>query len=153
MRDLPTGGRGAALVLAVLLFYFFRPYPPFLPLTFTPAEAQVTAQGRVARAVFTQGIQDRGPIDEIETLGNDQTKIYFYTEIADLAGQNITHIWEYNGRIMAEVTLSVGSDYWRTWSSKNLDPRWVGEWTVKVVNDAGEPIDTKSFMYTEFPLP
>lgn len=97
------------------------------------------AEGNVARGVFTSAIVDREPQDELESLSNDVEKIIFFTELADLAGQTVTHRWEYNGKVMAEVSFDVGADRWRTHSSKNLQPIWLGEWTVTVV-DANENV-------------
>jgi hypothetical protein len=32
-------------------------------------------------------------------------------------------------------------------SSKNLEPSWVGEWTVKVMDESGEMLHSQSFSY------
>ncbi len=111
--------------------------------------ASATPAGSVARAVFTQGINDREPIDAVSTVSNDANQIYYFTELKDMAGQTVTHRWEYNGKVMAEVPFNVGSDRWRTYSSKNLDPLWLGEWKVSVVDAAGSTINVNTFTYTQ----
>ena len=103
------------------------------------AEEAEEAKGTVARGGFTTAIVDREPQDELDSLPNDHETVYFFTELQDLAGEKVTHRWEYNGQVMAEVSFDVGGDRWRTHSSKNLQPIWLGEWTVTVV-DAEENV-------------
>lgn len=121
-----------------------------------PAESAQPAQpalpsGSAARAQFTSAVADREPTDNLRELPNSHTTVYFFTELVDLGGRTVTHRWLHNGEVMAEVTLTPGSDRWRTWSSKNLVPEWTGSWTVQVVNDAGEVLAEKSFRYVEAP--
>ena len=110
-------------------------------------EAEV-AKGSVARGVFTTAVVDREPQDELESLPNDHAQVYFFTELKDLAGQQVTHRWEWNGQVMAEVTFDVGGDRWRTHSSKNLQPIWLGEWTVTVVDANERELATQRLDYT-----
>ena len=46
---------------------------------------------------------------------------------------------------LPEVRLRVGSDSWRTWSSKKVMPDWVGEWRVEVIAEDGTMLDTITF--------
>ena len=104
--------------------------------------------GSVARGAFTTAIVDREPQDNLESLPNDHTMVYFFTELKDLAGQKVTHRWEYNGQVMAEVSFDVGGNRWRIQSSKNLQPIWLGEWTVTVVDAEENVLATHKFDYT-----
>ena len=65
-----------------------------------------------------------------------------------MAGQRVTHRWEYNGTVFAEVPFDVGGPRWRVWSSKNFVPEWVGTWTVSVVDSSGEVLTTRTLNYT-----
>ncbi len=107
-----------------------------------------TPSGRVARAIFTTGIVDREPVDNLETVPNSTTRIYFFSDLRELAGQIVTHRWEYNGQTMAEITFKVGAGArWRVYSSKNLLPAWTGTWTVVVSNESGQVLQTSTFDY------
>ena len=65
-------------------------------------------------------------------------------------GGSITHRWIYKGKTMAEPTLKIGGPDWRTWSSKNIDSLWSGDWKVEVVdNSDSSVIDTLEFMIKE----
>ncbi len=101
------------------------------------APAPVLPTGKVTRASFTTGIENREPVDSIDTLTNDQSQVFFFTEVMNLTGQTVTHRWEYKDQVMAEVSFDVGGPRWRVYSSKRLFPGWLGDWTV-VVTDASQ---------------
>jgi len=46
---------------------------------------------------------------------------------------------------MARVSLAVGSNDWRTYSSKRFLPQWAGEWKVVVLDAQEEEIITIPF--------
>ncbi|MFQ5756541.1 MAG: DUF2914 domain-containing protein [Acidiferrobacterales bacterium] len=104
--------------------------------------------GRVARATLTTAVVDREPVDSISTLSNDVSQLYYFTEIQGMAGQTVTHRWEYNSQIMAEVSFDIDGPRWRVFSSKRLQPGWLGDWKVSVVDAAGNPLSVNTFFYT-----
>jgi len=110
-------------------------------------EAPTASAGQVVRAIFTSSIAEREPVDSIEQLAADRPGIVFFTELRDFGGQTVTHRWERDGEIMAEVPFQVGADRWRVWSSKRLLPDWTGEWTVSVIDEAGSVVESRSFHY------
>ena len=105
------------------------------------------ANGHVARATFTTLVADREPQNEVTQLGNDHMNILFFTDLRDLQGQTVTHVWERDGQLMAQVPFAVGAPRWRVYSSKNLEPSWTGEWAVKVVDESGQVIHAEYFEY------
>lgn len=114
-----------------------------------PAHAPST--GTVARAQFTNAIQDREPIDKVTNLINDKTNVYFFSEIKNAANQKVTHRWEHNGKVLAEVGFNIGGDRWRVYSNKTLDPAMTGEWKVSVVDEAGQTLGASTFSYEAAP--
>jgi len=109
----------------------------------------VPAAGRVTHAQFTSTVKNLEPVDSLMTLSNDQTRIVYFTEIQDMAGQTVIHRWEYNGKVMAEIPFKVGAGHWRVYSTKTLDPSWVGEWKASVVDAAGGSLSVNTFTYTK----
>ncbi len=96
----------------------------------------------VKRAQFTNGIENREPIDRISrTLAPWDYKegakpIFFFTEVSGLEGRTIYHRWELNGRVVSEIPFDVKSSLrWRVFSSKNIMPTMAGRWRVSVVDD------------------
>ncbi len=104
--------------------------------------------GTVARSAFTSSVEDREPVDTLQKMNAMEQKVYFFTELRDMEGQTATHRWELNGDVMAEVAFEVKGSRWRVWSSKNLQPEWVGEWKVSVLNSANEVISETSLNVT-----
>jgi len=98
------------------------------------------SHGSVVRSAFTTAIDNREPVDTVSQLPADNGKVYFFTELRDMAGQKARHRWEHNGEVMAEVEFDVKGPRWRVWSSKNFQPQWTGEWKVSVINAADEVI-------------
>lgn len=116
-----------------------------------PAAAQGQSgfnPGTVARSAFTSSIDDREPVDTLQQMNAVEQKVYFFTELRDMEGQTATHRWELNGDVMAEVAFEVKGSRWRVWSSKNLQPEWVGEWKVSVLNSANDVISETSLNIT-----
>jgi hypothetical protein len=109
--------------------------------------------GREARATLTTAVVDREPVDSISTLSNDVSQLYYFTEIQGMAGQTVTHRWEYNGQIMAEVSFDIGGPRWRVYSSKRLQPGWLGDWKVSVVDASGNALSVNTFFYTGDAMP
>ena len=103
----------------------------------------------IQRAVLTTEVSDREPVDNLNAtaINENTTKIYFFTEVTDLAGQTITHRWSLNGNVQVEVSLNIGSNRWRTYSSKNLVPIPKGTWLVEAVDEQNRVIASTTFTY------
>ena len=96
----------------------------------------------ITRSQFTTAIVDREPTDDVVMLTNNSEQIYFFSELANLKGQKVTHRWEFQGKTMAEVKFDVKSDRWRVYSSKTIKPDWTGEWSVVLVDESGNTLDS-----------
>ncbi|WP_133013330.1 DUF2914 domain-containing protein [Marinomonas flavescens] len=110
------------------------------------------AEGTVARAVFASDVIDREPIDDIGKIihveyGEIQ-RVYFFTDLRDMSGSQVSHRWLLDGDVMAEIPFDIGGDRWRVWSSKRLMPGFDGTWTAQVVQD-GKVIASRSFKYVD----
>jgi membrane-bound ClpP family serine protease len=113
----------------------------------TEQAAEKLADGTVARSTFTNGIAEREPVDAINKLGTNNKKIYYFSELRGMAGQTVTHRWEHDGKIMAEVPFTVNGNRWRVFSSKNLEESWQGEWKVSVIDQSGGTLAVNTFSY------
>ena len=115
-----------------------------------PAATAAKQAGHVARAAFASAVQDREPIDNLKEIASSE-KVYYFTELRDMSGQTVTHRWEHNGKVMAEVPFNVGGDRWRVYSSKNILPEWDGEWKASVVDSTGEILSVNTFKFSAAP--
>jgi hypothetical protein len=100
----------------------------------------------VARAMFTTGIVDREPVDQVVSLGPDQNTIYFFTDLRNLQGRTVTHRWEFDGQFMGQISFKVGGPRWRVYSKRTLNPGVSGKWTVLVLDESGWPLHASIFM-------
>jgi hypothetical protein len=97
---------------------------------------------------FTTAIENREPVDQITFVENDVRKIFFFSDLRSLTGSTVFHRWIYDGEVQANVEFKVKGPRWRVWSSKELEPERVGDWTVEVLTDDGETIASETFTYT-----
>ncbi len=123
---------------------------PETPSATTSSEQAATSE-HIARAVFTTEVADREPVDAVDTLHTAISKIFFFTELRDMAGQQVTHRWLFGDEVKADVSFDVGAERWRVHSSKNLQAEWTGKWTVEVVDAEGSVLASESFVYAQSP--
>jgi hypothetical protein len=74
-----------------------------------------------------------------------QEKLFFFTEVRKLKGQTISHLWFHQDQLMAEISLTISADRYRTYSSKNIMPSQTGQWRVEAVTEQGELLAQKTF--------
>ena len=111
------------------------------------AQPKPAATGSVAKSQFTTGVDNHEPKDNIDSLGNDQTRIYFWTLLQNLQDQEVTFRWSYNDVNQGEWKTTPKAAHWRTASSKELDPSKLGTWKVEVVDSSGNVLVSKTFEY------
>lgn len=108
-------------------------------------------KNNITRALFTNGISKREPIDDITgqltATPQELKKLYYFTELRGLKGQTITHQWQYDNKIVAEIEFKIRGNRWRVYSSKYLQPHKKGDWQVIVKNEKGNPLETSQFTY------
>lgn len=103
--------------------------------------------GWVERAMFTTAVENREPVDQVAILPVTEGQVFFFTDLRELQGRTITHRWEYQGQVMAEVSFEVNGPRWRVFSRKSLDPGQLGKWTAIVVDESGWPLRAAIFEY------
>jgi len=120
------------LSLALLLILFFS--------------TNTLARTDVLRINIAKDIKNLEPAGTGKTFGNNIGKLYCFTEIkTDEYPTKVVHVWLYNENIIAEVPLEINSATWRTYSSKKILPKWVGNWKVEIYSNDGELIDSMEF--------
>lgn len=111
------------------------------------AAPAAAGKGSVQKAQFTSGVENHEPKDNLDSLTNDQTRIFFYAVLVNLQGQEVTFRWSYNDVTQAEVKQTPSSMRYRTNTSKTLDPSKLGTWKVEVVDASGNVLTSKTFEY------
>ena len=142
----------AAMTLALPAYAADPAKPAEAPAAAAAATSQAPAaapSGTVARAQFTTAINEREPADSVTNLSNDQTRIYYFTELKGFEGQKVTHRWEHDGKVMHEQAFDVSSPRYRTYTSKTFDPSWTGDWKVSVIDGSGATVSASTLSYTK----
>lgn len=104
--------------------------------------------GSVSRAVFTNAVVNREPVDQLLRIVHEARHVYFFTELKGLTGETIFHRWERDGTVVAEVPFEVGGPRWRVWSSHTLATDGYGQWRVSIVSEDGRVIDSRTLTFT-----
>ena len=110
-------------------------------------EKNYTESGSVTSKAFTASIVDGKPADSQKSFENSVDTIYFFTELAGLKGETVTHRWKYTGRVIANAEISVTDDPFSTWSSNKMESNWTGFWTVEVLDKNSKVIGVATFAY------
>jgi len=101
----------------------------------------------VAMAVFTTVIRKRYPANDVAMVDDPHQAVSFFNELHAMAGKTITHRWVHNGSVMFEAKFDVMAQRWRIWSTQLLPADQPGEWTVEVVDEDGEILETRTLFY------
>ena len=113
-----------------------------------PVSLRAETSEFIKRAVITSAIENREPVDELSQVSAEIEKVYFFTEVLNQAGTYVTHRWLLDGKLEAEVVLKVGSNRWRTYSSKNLVPALhSGQWQVEIVDQQNNLLTSAAFSF------
>ena len=139
-------------VMLIIKRYFFRreKVRKILFLFFILFSFSYAQNIKVIDMKFAVAIQNREPIGISERFPPDIGKVYCWTKIySDKVPTKIYHVWYYKGKEMARVELGITYSTFRTWSSKNILPEWVGSWKVVVEDENGNKLAEKSFEITE----
>jgi len=101
----------------------------------------VAAELTVAEAGITTAIENQQPVDRVSVYPADYGKLFCYTRVLGATTEtSITHVWYFQDHVMANVTLPIGSENWRTYSSKRFLPQWAGQWRVKIYDSEGNEL-------------
>ncbi len=92
------------------------------------------------------GVHDRAPVGISSYFDPSVGKLYAFTRIVGAEGDTrVYHKWYHGDVLVADVPLTVRSGDWRTWSTKNVQPGWTGDWRLVVVSEDGSVLGTVKF--------
>jgi len=101
---------------------------------------------------FGRGLDQatRALVDPGEVFPADVERVWCMTRVEGLTPPTtVTHVWYHDGQTKAKVDLNIGSQNWRTWSSKQVLAGWTGGWEVKVLDVDGTVIGSAAFEIRE----
>lgn len=105
--------------------------------------------GKVARAMVTTAIENREPIDRVLIMENKVAKLYFFSDLRHMQGQQVIHRWEHEGKVVMSKSFDIKGPRWRIYSIMNMSPGMTGQWTVMITDRNGCPLKAVVFQYVE----
>ncbi len=87
------------------------------------------------------GVEEREPVDVSDTF-DDGDRVFIWSRIMGAADSEVRHVWERNGAEIADISLEIGSESWRTWTRSQVAS---GDYAVRVVAEDGEELGSVSF--------
>jgi DUF2914 family protein len=102
----------------------------------------------ITELVVTSKIVKGKPVDSIKSLSSNSDKnLYCFSRLVAPEGTDgsIKHLWYKGDEKVAEYTLPVKGQKWRTYSKKRILKGWSGEWRVEVVDESGKLLKTVKF--------
>ena len=110
------------------------------------APASALAAISVGEAAVGTSVQDRQLYGQNFQFDRSVGRLYAFTRIVGAENPTqVSHRWYHGDELVAEVSLPVRGNNWRTWSSKAVMPDWIGSWRVEVVSEDGSVIDSLNF--------
>ncbi|NMM41096.1 DUF2914 domain-containing protein [Pseudoalteromonas arctica] len=103
---------------------------------------------KVSRAVLTRAVVDREPVNVFKAdvrLNEFTATMAFFSELKNMQGQTVKHVWRYENKVLASIELGVTSPRYRTYSNKTILPEQVGNWRVDVIDEQGHLLAQKEF--------
>jgi len=108
--------------------------------------AQEPARMRIAEMVFCESVEERDPINSSISFPDNIGELYCYTWIEGAPeATSVIHVWYYGDEEMSRISLKVGANSWRTWSSKKILESWKGKWRVDVLISNGDLLGSQEF--------
>ena len=105
---------------------------------------------QVARVQLTHAIRNREPADEANHIqleqDTDATSIYFFVELHDFAGQEVTVNWYFEDELVSETQLQIAGNNWRTYANKLLNKESIGSWRTVLTDQEGNQLAEKHFV-------
>lgn len=128
------------LVLLSALFVLLAPMND-------PAQAAASELKITELAVTTKIVKGK-PIDSVHRISSASVKaLYCFTRITAPEGTDTTvkHVWYRDDQKVGEYELPVKGERWRTYSKKEIQRGWAGEWRVEILDSAGTLLNTVRF--------
>jgi len=110
-----------------------------------PATEEAEKLPSVAASAICLGVEEHEPVEPGDSFAAGVDRLYCWTKIEGAAESSVVHAWIHEGTTRARVELNVGSDSWRTYSTKQILPAWTGSWEVKVLTPQGAVLHSIPF--------
>ena len=102
----------------------------------------------VRRFILARSIIDREPIGSIDSITTDTkgvAAIYAFSEVINMSDRTLYYHWFNNEKQVAKVSVGIGADNWRSYSSKYINKKMKGSWLVELRTEDGQKLASAKF--------
>lgn len=102
----------------------------------------------VKRFLLAGSVSNREPegeLNEISFTADGSAAVWAYSEIIDKKGSRFKYVWLHGGNQIATVPVNVGSNRWRSYSSKVINQSMSGAWRVELQDGEGRLMASADF--------
>ncbi len=97
----------------------------------------------LARSVLNR--EPKGDLNEIMFNADGIAAVWAYSEIIDKKGSRLKYVWLHDGNKIATIPVNVGSNRWRSNSSKLINQSMSGAWRVELQDGEGRLMASVDF--------
>ncbi len=108
--------------------------------------AKTVVRPKVARALFTAGVRDLEPVNELSKIDKPQKILFFFTELLGMTNRHLEHRWYYENEPVGIEKINPQSPRWRSVSRVLLEDRR-GLWAVELVDENENVLVRKEIVY------
>ena len=101
---------------------------------------------RIERAVFTTGIRDHQPVNDLSMLTEPRKRLFFYAELLGMANRRLQHRWYYQNQEIGVEDILPKKQRWQVISRIQLDNRQ-GQWAVELVDEENTVLLRRELIY------
>lgn len=110
-------------------------------------EVRREASGAAARAIFTTAVENKEPVNDLNSVAVTARTVSFFTELVNLNGKTVTHRWSVHGEVVYAKDFRVGANRWRVWTTKTITPYEDDMVVVQILVD-GQAISQETIRVT-----
>jgi len=103
---------------------------------------------QIETAILSSNIINKQPSESLgHTIPKQIRTVYFFNQLKGAENTVIYHRWIYKNQEMALIPLTINSNLYRTWSSKQMTSAWQGPWIIEILNENKDVIYRHTFKY------
>ena len=138
--EAPTAVRQATVALPAGAIVRFEAPPPRPAPPKPPKGAPV-----IEKLAVCLGVKDRNPVGETTSVSANANRVYCWMRVTGGSGKKVRPMWTLNGKSFAGAWMTIGSNSYRTWTTKRIDAANVGEATLEIQDEKGRVLATREF--------
>lgn len=115
------------------------------PFQLKELEILVPSVKRFLLAGSVSNREPEGELNEISFTADGSAAVWAYSEIIDKKGSRFKYVWLHGGNQIATVPVKVGSNRWRSFSSKVINQSMKGAWRVELQDGEGRLMASADF--------